>query len=99
MLAGEQVPQVLQAMKQKITTAGQLDEDIIKKMLKQLTKELGFGGKKIFMPLRVVLTGRTSGPELYQIIPILGSERTVNRLNNMIKSIYSKNRERGSSLV
>lgn len=98
-LAGEQVPQVLQAMKQKITTAGQLDEDIIKKMLKQLTKELGFGGKKIFMPLRVALTGRTSGPELYQIIPILGSERTVNRLNNMIKSIYSKNRERGSSLV
>lgn len=49
-------------------------------MLKALTKELKLGGKKVYMPLRVALTGQTHGPELFYIIPILGKEKALARL-------------------
>ncbi|MEG6617528.1 glutamate--tRNA ligase [Peptococcaceae bacterium 1198_IL3148] len=81
----EEVPQVLHAMKQKILSSSELTETIVKGMLKELTKELGFGGKKVYMTLRVALTGQTHGPELYQIIPILGINRTVARLNTVLE--------------
>ncbi|WP_031517282.1 glutamate--tRNA ligase [Desulfofalx alkaliphila] len=83
-LAQEEVPQVMRLMKQKVYAAGQLEEDVVKGMLKELTKELGFGGKKVYMPLRVALTGKLQGPELYEIIPILGVRRTVARLDAVL---------------
>ncbi len=36
-------------------------------------------GKALFMPLRVALTGRTSGPELAGLLPLLGREETLAR--------------------
>lgn len=85
----EQVPRVLRALKEKIYAAGMLDEEAVKKMLRELTKELGLGGKKVYMPLRVALTGKTHGPELYQIIPILGIKGTVNRINAVLEGKLS----------
>lgn len=37
-------------------------------------------GKQLFMPLRVALTGLTSGPELKALLPLLGYEQTKTRL-------------------
>lgn len=37
-------------------------------------------GKALFMPLRLALTGRDSGPELADLLPLLGRERTLARL-------------------
>ncbi|MTI80712.1 MAG: glutamate--tRNA ligase [Firmicutes bacterium] len=85
----EEVPQVMHAMKEKIFSSSKLTEEIVKGMLKELTKELGFGGKKVYMPLRVALTGQTHGPELYQIIPILGTNRTIDRLNAVLEGKLS----------
>lgn len=79
-LQQEQVPAVVAALKEKIETAEVLDEAGVKKMLKAVLKETGLGGKKVYMPLRVALTGKMHGPELYQIIPIFGREATVARL-------------------
>ncbi|MCT4655331.1 MAG: glutamate--tRNA ligase [Cohaesibacter sp.] len=41
----------------------------------------GRKGKGLFMPLRVALTGRSHGPELAAFLPILGSQRTLDRLS------------------
>ncbi len=79
-LKQEQVMEVLNKAREKILAAGPLDEEGAKAIIKKLPKELGLGGKKVFMPLRVALTGRIQGPELYQVIPALGTEKTVSRL-------------------
>lgn len=79
-LKQEQVPGVLGAARKKIAEAGSLDEEGAKAIIKKLPKELGLGGKKVYQPLRVALTGRTQGPELYQVIPALGPEKTIGRL-------------------
>lgn len=79
-LKREEVLRVLSLARQKIAGTGSLDEEGVKAIIKKLPKELGFGGKKVFMPLRVALTGRKQGPELYQVIPALGMEKTIGRL-------------------
>lgn len=41
--------------------------------------ETGRKGRALFMPLRLALTGRDSGPELAELLPLLGRERTLAR--------------------
>jgi glutamyl-tRNA synthetase len=40
----------------------------------------GRKGKALFMPLRLALTGRESGPELKAVLPLLGRSRVLSRL-------------------
>ncbi|RKO65848.1 glutamate--tRNA ligase [Desulfofundulus salinus] len=79
-LAGEQVPRVLSALAEKIRSADGLDEETARSILKKLPRELGLGARKVYLPIRVALTGRTHGPELYQVIPLLGKEKVLARL-------------------
>ncbi|HHW42759.1 MAG TPA: glutamate--tRNA ligase [Desulfotomaculum sp.] len=83
-LAGEQVPAVLRAVAEKVRAVDELDEEVARAMLKKLPRELGLGGKKVYMPLRVALTGRTHGPELYQVIPLLGREKVLERVERAL---------------
>lgn len=45
-----------------------------------LKSETGRKGKSLFMPLRKALTGRERGPELGDLLPLLGRARTISRL-------------------
>ena len=40
----------------------------------------GRKGKTLFMPLRMALTGRQHGPELANLLPLIGRERVAARL-------------------
>ncbi len=45
-----------------------------------LKSETGRKGKALFMPLRLALTGLDHGPELAQLLPLIGRERALERL-------------------
>ena len=45
-----------------------------------LKERTGRGGKALFLPLRRALTGRESGPEMAQLLLLIGKERAVQRL-------------------
>ncbi len=45
-------------------------------------KEQGLKGKAVFMPLRVALTGRESGPELFYLVSGLSRERILERVQS-----------------
>ena len=79
-LKGEQVPSVLALFKDKILELDVLSGVNVKTLLKQITKELKLGGKLVFMPVRVALTGQIHGPELYDVIPLLGRENVLKRI-------------------
>lgn len=79
-LKDDDVPQVMAAFRQKIVETEEITSENTKAILKALTKELKLGGKKVYMPIRVALTGKTHGAELYDIIPILGREMILARL-------------------
>lgn len=83
-LREDTVDSVINLFKEKIIQTEELTYAKVEEILKSLTKELGLGGKKVFMPLRVALTGKTHGSELYSLIPILGKERVIKRVDYMM---------------
>lgn len=79
-LKGEQVQEVLTLFREKVQEVEILSMATVKVLLKQMTKELKLGGKLVYMPVRVALTGQMHGPELYDIIPLLGLKNVLKRL-------------------
>ncbi|MBT2259510.1 glutamate--tRNA ligase [Priestia megaterium] len=84
-LAEEQVPEVLKAFAEEISSLEEFSADEIKAATKAVQKATGQKGKKLFMPIRVATTGETHGPELQKAISLLGKETVLARL----ESIYS----------
>jgi glutamyl-tRNA synthetase len=52
-----------------------------KQLIKQLKQTSGAKGKKLFMPLRAALTGAIHGPELANLLSLMGTERAKMRLS------------------
>lgn len=50
------------------------------KLSEQLKTQLGVKGKALFQPLRVALTGQLHGPQLGDLMALIGKERCVKRL-------------------
>jgi glutamyl-tRNA synthetase len=66
---------------------GAIDEEKFGKIAEYIIKKSGVKGKHLFMPLRAALTGRTSGPEIYFLLPVIGKERTLKRIKRAISLI------------
>lgn len=81
-LREETYPEVARTFRTKLNEMPELSPVDIKGMLKSITKELKLGGKQVFMPLRIAITGQMHGPDLHYIIPILGREITLKRMEH-----------------
>lgn len=81
------VAQVIDTFTSKLSALDVVDLAGVKAILKGIIKELKLGGKKVYMPLRVALTGKMHGPELFHIIPLLGKERVLNRISATMAKI------------
>ena len=86
-LQEESIPAVMAAFREKLGALETVDEAGIKAILKSITKELKLGGNKVFMPIRIALTGQAHGPDLPRIILLLGKERVLGRLATTLKSV------------
>lgn len=64
-----------------------VDEESFTRMIEKIMQDTGIKGKKLFMPIRAALTGRTSGPEVYFLIPVIGNERTLARIERVLKML------------
>ncbi|MFI2858845.1 glutamate--tRNA ligase [Paenibacillus sp. JSM ZJ436] len=84
-MAGEQVPAVLSALRQKLEASETFTAQHVAALIKEVQKETGFKGKQLFMPIRVALTGQTHGRDLNQTIWLLGRDRVLERLESQIK--------------
>ncbi|NLJ33979.1 MAG: glutamate--tRNA ligase [Firmicutes bacterium] len=84
-LRQEQVPRVMAALRKAMAETPELTPTGVRRMLQDLRKDLQLGGRKVFMPLRIALTGSNHGPELHELIAILGRERVEYRLNRTLK--------------
>ncbi len=61
-------------------TALEASQGDYKQLIKQLKQTSRAKGKKLFMPLRAALTGATHGPELANLLSLMGIERAKKRL-------------------
>jgi len=76
---------VVKAMEEVVRGLGEVDEEAFPQIVTELKKRTGFKGKKLFAPLRAALTGRTEGPELKNLIPLLGKQVILERLAQVLK--------------
>mgnify|MGYP000855205509 CR=1 FL=1 len=61
------------------TDTTEFNREEIRVGLKKVVRDLGVGARKVLMPIRAALTGRTKGPELHVVMEILGRETSINR--------------------
>lgn len=69
----------------ELLPAGELGPDMWQDWTKAITTETGVKGRGLFMPLRLALTGREKGPEIAPLLPFIGRERVVARLQGETK--------------
>lgn len=88
-MAGETVPVVLEAFKAKLEAM--TDEEFVTEnifpQIKAVQKETGIKGKNLFMPIRIAVSGEMHGPELPDTIFLLGREKSIQHIENMLKEI------------
>lgn len=74
---------------EKIATCDEnISIDRAKELLKETLDEVGEGPGKVYMPLRAVLTGLPKGADLYNLVSIIGRDRTLARIERM-KELYN----------
>jgi len=54
--------------------------------MEEVVNARGIGFGKIGQPLRVALLGRMSGPDLADVMAIIGKEETIKRIENLLKA-------------
>lgn len=83
MLKGEQVPALIEAIRNELEEVDEVDEEFSTSVMKRIQKATGIKGKNLFMPTRILLSGQNHGPDLTSIIYILGKENILERLKVM----------------
>ena len=67
-------------MKEELSQIEEMDEETAKGFMKKVQKASGFKGKDLYMPVRALLTSQVHGPELSNILEILGKGEILRRL-------------------
>ena len=83
MARGEQVPELVKAFKEELSEIDTVDQEFAKTVMKKIQKKTGIKGKNLYMPVRAILSGTVHGPELVNIIEILGKEEIIKRLDHI----------------
>lgn len=83
-LAGEDVSTVLNAFKAQLEALETVDAASVLAAIKAVQKETGIKGKNLWMPIRVAVSGMVHGPELPETVELLGKEKALAHLNQVI---------------
>lgn len=84
-LKGEQVPELMEALKAELNTVDKIDMEYSKGLMKKIQKATGIKGKNLFMPVRAAISGNVHGPELTNIIYLLGKNKILKRVDEALE--------------
>lgn len=86
-LQEETAKMVVEIFIAQIKMAEQLDAVAVQSALKMTVKESKLKGAKVYMPIRVALTGNVHGPDLAKIAALFGLDRCIARIQQMLAKI------------
>jgi glutamyl-tRNA synthetase len=75
---------LLAATRDKLAASQQWQTAPLEEELRQLAESLGTTGGKVFQPLRVALTGLSVSPGIFDVLLMLGQQRSIARLDAAI---------------
>jgi glutamyl-tRNA synthetase len=76
---------ILAATRDALVSAPDWSPAPLEEQLRQLAEKLGTTGGKIFQPLRVALTGLTVSPGIFDVLILLGRERSAQRIDAAVR--------------
>jgi len=79
--------EILKALASGIETLDSFEEDEIEKFFKEFMAEKGLKMKNVGPAVRVALTGGTASPGIFEVIAILGKNKSVLRMKRAIEAI------------
>ncbi len=82
---------VFEDLIEKLRALDEFTEEKLEKVFRNTSAELNVKLGKIAQPVRVALTGRTASPGLFEIIDILGKDKTIRRLERALE--FMRNRK------
>ena len=62
-------------------------EEALEDEIRGLAAEMGVGAGKVIHPLRVALTGQMSSPGIFEVLVLLGRERTLERIRQGVDAV------------
>jgi glutamyl-tRNA synthetase len=83
----EKTPCLLQDVAQALSRDGDTTLEKVKNMLNGVAEGAGLGLGALMGPLRVVIVGSLSGPDLLSLIDTLGAEEVVDRIDSALKAL------------
>ena len=84
-LEDEKGYKVVEIFYEKVKELDEIKKEDFKKITKEIQKELKVKGKGLFMPIRVALTGKTSGVDIASLVEVIGKERVLHRLKRALE--------------
>ena len=78
---------VLESFAEVIEKAENLNHEVLDSKIRDFTENMGMKMGQVCQPVRLALTGRTCSPGLFEMIELLGKEKTVLRIKKLIKTI------------
>ncbi|MBT3310735.1 MAG: glutamate--tRNA ligase [Desulfobacteraceae bacterium] len=82
--------ETLKILVKEIESLDPFNEQNLENAFKSVMEKLDLKFGKIAQPVRVALTGSNVSPGIFEIIDVLGKEKTITRINDAIKFIHEK---------
>jgi glutamyl-tRNA synthetase len=79
--------ELLVAVREKLAGLGSWTPDAMEQTLRALAEARGVAAGKIFQPLRVALTGLSVSPGIFDVLSLLGRERSLQRITRALVSL------------
>ena len=76
---------VVEIFYEKVKDLDKITKEDFKNITKEIQKEHGFKGKALFHPIRIALTGESSGVSLDLLVEVIGVERVKFRLKRFLE--------------
>ncbi|MBW8361933.1 MAG: glutamate--tRNA ligase [Kaistella sp.] len=83
----EDTPSVLKDFTDVLNETETFDSENLKKIIHDFAEAKGLGMGKVMMPLRLSLVGELKGPDVPDILQILGKEESTARIRNAVNNI------------
>lgn len=80
----DHVSDLAAAFKDALDEIEEVDSEFASTIMKRIQKATGIKGKDLFMPTRAILTGNVHGPELNNVIELLGKDEILNRIEKYL---------------
>ena len=86
-LKGDDVATRIRATRERFTTCEDWTPTALEDALRALAEETGVSAGKLIHPIRLAVTGRGASPGLFEVLELLGRDRSLKRIDRLIDRI------------